>query len=758
MLMAAMGLMTNRVSVDQPYLSARGVTGWFDPGKERLFIGMDDFTSIPTSSTLEHTLDAAAGMPAFTTTHIDAGAPTPKDNYQTRPIVAADGHVYAAFYRRLTSVMNVGYTADVVVVRDDNWGQGMPPYTNLIDAGSMPPLSGQRAAPGVTVTDDCFCDGTGNGSPSVFPNQRQGGDLFITVDPTDARVLYLSWADRQPGDPMTLHLRRSIDSGQSWPGPDLLTVPSAKNAGIAVNSQGRLAFLYQQWAGVSPNHRWQTHLRRFVGGVWTDDTLSDMPCEAACGWTGDYEYLAAAGKNFFGVYSASNDPTTLPAGTTFLRNHSGAMPPVLWKIDNTPVGNSIDPFFFRTTELSTDDDFYVRDWTDNGSTYDHGLEPSSHLDFFHTSDVWNQRTNDPLPFDGNDRPQSHDPQPMMMGPNFAFLRISRETGGPAADVAVEFFFSDGGVGVPYVSAGTTSVHFDAGQTQKTIPAGGGVSWNLPSGMSNHVCLAAQIHTANDPFIPPGLLNHAPGWPSGTDLEILNDNNKAQRNMQVFGYGGMGGGMSMYAIVHNDARETRDMTIGFAIDRRLAKVLGKPHVIILDPYQPTTQDLRRRSTVTLLRMQPGEDRWVAVQGEAKGTATGSIRMYEVVKGRVLNGYAFVPRKMKGKDVARQNTFQHAAVFARAAELFHDAQAADVSRAAQKLIDRPEDYSDLLNHDMPELERLSDELIARSGGIDPIGVKKAYKALASAGDAGARAAAHLSLLNALDALETMIQRRK
>jgi hypothetical protein len=36
--------------------------------------------------------------------------------------------------------------------------------------------------------------------------------------------------------------------------------------------------------------------------------------------------------------------------------------------------------------------------------------------------------------------------------------------------------------------------------------------------------------------------------------------------------------------------------------------------------------------------------------------------------------------------------------------------------------------------------------------------ACKALTSAGDADARDAAHLSLLNALDALETMIRRRK
>ena len=38
--------------------------------------------------------------------------------------------------------------------------------------------------------------------------------------------------------------------------PDLLTIPSAKNAAIAVNSQGRIAYLYQALTGTSPNLRW----------------------------------------------------------------------------------------------------------------------------------------------------------------------------------------------------------------------------------------------------------------------------------------------------------------------------------------------------------------------------------------------------------------------------------------------------------------------------------------------------------------------
>src|SRR6202035_4485254 len=221
-LTTGMTSMEGRTGTDQPYIQARGVVGWFDPGKERIYVGISDRALGAQSATVDHSLDGAAGAPAFTTTQIDAGTPVPFDNYQTRPAVAADGHVYAAFYRRLTSVMNTGYTADVVVVRDDDWGKPAAPYTSLKDSG-MPAVAGQRVASAVTVTDDCCCGLSCSMSAPVFPGQRQGGDLFLAVDPNDATVVYISWADRQGGDPMTLHLRRSTDSGQSWPGPDLLT-------------------------------------------------------------------------------------------------------------------------------------------------------------------------------------------------------------------------------------------------------------------------------------------------------------------------------------------------------------------------------------------------------------------------------------------------------------------------------------------------------------------------------------------------------
>jgi hypothetical protein len=67
-----------------------------------------------------------------------------------------------------------------------------------------------------------------------------------------------------------------------------------------------------------------------------------------------------------------------------------------------------------------------------------------------------------------------------------------------------------------------------------------------------------------------VLGHAPGWPS-TDLMVINDNNKAQRNMGVYPTSGSGQ-VSFYAIIHNGATYPRNVNVLYesakAIDNKL----------------------------------------------------------------------------------------------------------------------------------------------------------------------------------------------
>lgn len=426
------------------------------------------------------------------------------------------------------------------------------------------------AANGVTVASYPLSIDFG----SSFGGERHAGDLALATDPRDSRTLYLSYASRTSAtQPIALHLLRSTTGGSAWSG-DLLTIQNAKNSSIAVNSQGYLAYLYQELTGTTGSRHWVTHLRRSPDGTtWSDDTMSDFPGEGAGApphplsvYIADYDRVMNIGKNFFGVFSAGNDPATLPAGTNFLRNVSAGA--LVGSDGTTPVPVSVDPIFFRTTEMAADADVYVRDWTDSAAVRDPGLEPSIRNAFYVSSDVWNRRSNDPQPFDGNDRPQGEDPHPTAFGHNWAFARVSRETTGSAQNVNVEFLFSDGGVGTNYVRAGSTSLAVASGVDQATLSTGNGLQWDLPSGASNHVCLAAQISTAGDPFSGATLAGRSPGWGGTyTDLEILNDNNKAQRNMNVFFGLGQTHGWSMLATVHNAASHTRDMQIGVRLRPR-----------------------------------------------------------------------------------------------------------------------------------------------------------------------------------------------
>jgi hypothetical protein len=183
--------------------------------------------------------------------------------------------------------------------------------------------------------------------------------LYLTVDPTNSARVYISYSDSQTGAARTLHLRRSTDSGQTW-GADLLTTASAKNAAIAVNSGGKIAYLYQSITGTSPNVHWQTHLRRSsTGASWDDVTLADFPAPAGSRVIGDYLNLLSVGQDFYGVFSASNDlsSATFPSGVTWQRYRTapGVMPPhFLGNNGVTTVAASVDPFFVEVQATACD--------------------------------------------------------------------------------------------------------------------------------------------------------------------------------------------------------------------------------------------------------------------------------------------------------------------------------------------------------------------------------------------------------------------
>ncbi|PYV09733.1 MAG: hypothetical protein DMG07_22500 [Acidobacteria bacterium] len=231
-------------------------------------------------------------------------------------------------------------------MRDDSGASGANPFRDLLDPSDN--LPGRIVATGVKFPF------RRNGKPQEG-QQRLGGDISIAVNPADSKVVYLSFCDLV-GTKYTLHVRCSTDSGQTWSG-DLLTVPFGINAGLAVNANGDPGLLYQQLTGSGGGARWVTHFRTASGAApanWTDLVLSDhranKPAKQFDPYLGDYAYLTSQGQDYYGIFSASNEPDLahFPNGVTYQRNHNFTSK-TLTNLAGASVPISIDPFFFKLT-------------------------------------------------------------------------------------------------------------------------------------------------------------------------------------------------------------------------------------------------------------------------------------------------------------------------------------------------------------------------------------------------------------------------
>ena len=329
--------------LDQPRVSATTVSG----GKDRLFVGVNDFNAGAQTATVLVSQDAGAATPAFTTVRVESRSTgtAGQDGPTVMPALAADGKtVYAAFFHWRSVDASNNVTADVVVVRDDNGATGPHPFQALADTDGH---FGKRVVEGIVV----------NLGLNLGPQpERVGSDLALAVDPTNKSLLYLAYADIQPSGYM-LHIRRSADSGATWSATDLLTLTNATNPSLAVNSAGKVGFLYQQLTGTGSAQRWETHLQRLTfGGTWVDLLLATVPADAPVfafdPYLGDYVKLQPVGRDFYGVFCANNTPdkANFPHGIIYQRNANFTTHTLLGFDGVTPVPVSIDPFFFKVPD------------------------------------------------------------------------------------------------------------------------------------------------------------------------------------------------------------------------------------------------------------------------------------------------------------------------------------------------------------------------------------------------------------------------
>ncbi len=471
--------------------------------------------------------------------------------------------------------------------------------------------------------------------------------------------------------------------------------------------------------------------------------------------------MMALGKDFYGIFAASNTPDlgNFPEGVTFQRNHDFAAKKLFGLDGVTVVPPSIDPFFFKVTELdaATGSDFYVRDWTDSAATHDTGLEPSTEPVFYARSDVWNQRTN-VAPTFVSDQPQSQDPQNDAQ--NFAFARISRNDAGAAETVDAEFLVAEFGTGSPYASVATTSVSFAPGETSKIASA----PWTLGPTSSTHLCLAVQVGTPSDPFVAPGLNGNTPGWPT-TDLLVINDNNKAQRNMSVH-YGLAGFGSRYYAILRNASPKVRDLALRLDVDRAALAGFKAPTVEVQGGEGPSR--LEPGAVLTAPRMKPGEYRWVGFGMTALDAQRGAslpVDMLELVDEKVVNGFRFTIVSSSTAQALREALLLGAAVFRRVQHQQDSTDAAAVVKASTALLGAKSVTSSAyvkLLASMQDAIAASVKSFLRTGandsGLDIAAAMEALFGTVRTRKTGDVFATHVTLLNKLDVALTLARLRK
>ncbi|MBP9211075.1 MAG: hypothetical protein KBF37_12230 [Saprospiraceae bacterium] len=727
----AMQQLSTRNSPDQPYVQAATVQSGAGLGSDRVYVGNNDLGAAGgQTAAIDQTMAGQVSIPAFNNLVIENRTTASQDLPPIRVAIHPGGIIYGV-YERATTITSVGanvwnIVSDLIIVRDDNWGLGANPYTALNDPVDL--IAGNRARTGLTYT---FATTSG-----IVGQERGGTRLNIAVDPNNCNRVYIVWTDNNPlgGNNYSLHIISSTNGGVNWSANDLRRIDNAINPALAINCLGELAFSYQRL--VSGN--WQTIVERTTNDFATTATTTlntfpdGTPASTFLPYLGDYACLTAmpSGKDFCGVFSASNNPNpaNFPAVQPLWQRNVNTATNQLRNLTNTSnVNVSIDPFFYRISPLNIDQDFYVRDWTNSSSSHDQGEEPSDINYWFQfNSDVWTRRNNTAGTFTSADRPANQNPQPVGMGHNYAYARVHRKATGLAETVNLLFLKSEFGTGSNFqlINGVSSFSSLNFGPTDLALTMTSGVQWDLvdPNAVTaDHPCMAVEIATLDDPSGNPTLLGRAPGWSNGTDLLVISDNNKAQRNLHVYngGPGGEAASILSYAIIHNPSFYTRDIRI-LVSPQKGADVL-KPKVSVR-AGKGQGKNIMRGDTLILIGMKPCENRWLELSLSRPDEGMKSpqtVIFREMVGTLAVNGFTIGVQSGSSTEFAKQNLEHHELAFDLLARRYNLEKASEQARRALELLQsiRSEsDYRVFLDKNGVSSAKLITEWLRGTGG-DP-----------------------------------------
>src|SRR2546430_8830724 len=122
----AMKVLVDRTGrgVDQPYVQAATAASGPKKGKDRVYVGDNDFSATPKTATIDQSLDAGKKTPSFTSVRIESRSTAGQDGPPIRPAIHPDGTVYAIFHSWRTFNNSGEGTAAMAAGRGGSGGRG----------------------------------------------------------------------------------------------------------------------------------------------------------------------------------------------------------------------------------------------------------------------------------------------------------------------------------------------------------------------------------------------------------------------------------------------------------------------------------------------------------------------------------------------------------------------------------------------------------------------------------------------------------
>jgi hypothetical protein len=647
-------------------------------------------------------LTPQTGWPVTVTTFTNVTCPVPGldrcngRNILSSPKIAVDdldpAHIYYAF-----ATSTVAGNEDVMIFDSVNGGASFPRSLRVNN-----PVAGRRFMPWISV---------------------YGG------------IAAVSWYDRRTATAATNDLTRFYIGGAAVRGPNLVALAETDLSGVN-DAQCSTWPCATNTSTDSESCSVQPQNGGRCSGSGTPCDFSTPACPLGetcingrgCPKYGDYNGNAAGAGRLYTAWSSATPPANVGGPSGAIRVYAS--------VDRVPS------------------DFYVRDWTDSAIVFDNGAQPSTHADFWSTSDVWNQSTNTAAPtgptgFVVGDAPS-------RSGSNYAYARVSRRaaamSAAPDALVTVNFFLGDYGLGAPFIPIGSEIVTLAPGDMTHISPAH---SWSVPVAASTHLCMAVEIDGPDgDTVATPSVVGTAPG---PADPFILTDNNKAQRNLQET-VGTASGGTEIIAIIRNAARAKRLMRL---------RVKVPPHIRVsgsLEVMGGRKFKIANGSAFAVGDLAPGEIRWLRTDFS---NLTGInyptlITVYEDTSPPA-NGFSILLRRESLENVARRNLGNFADVLLRLAQIENSRLAREQSELARRASQHadPKTYAEFLSVNRQAIREIVSAHLRFANGQDPLGIETALKALSKSIDhrmIERSAAAQNAIAERLDAHLTALLRAR